>query len=205
MQSHAQAVEIGLPPDRNLQDETAAADRTPLDAVARSEMVRRLFQEHNRALIGFLVVKLRSEAEAQDVAQEAYVRLLQLEQGSAVSFLRAHLFAIAGNLAIDRLRQRQVRERNSPQEFFEDLLTRPGPDRIALAQQELDLIKSALRELPEKCRRAFMLHVFAEKSVVEIAEQMQLTDRMIRHYIARAMSHCRQYLDAAGATEQRRL
>ncbi|SEQ41794.1 RNA polymerase sigma-70 factor, ECF subfamily [Solimonas aquatica] len=199
MQAQAQAIDTGFSPDFQVSKEPVAAEHRPLDAAARSEMVRRLFQEHNRALIGFLVVKLRSEAEAQDVAQEAYVRLLQLEQGSAVSFLRAHLFAIAGNLAIDRLRQRQVRERNSPQDFFEELLTRPGPDRSALAQQELEVIKSALKELPEKCRRAFMLHVFAEKSVVEIAAEMQLTDRMIRHYIARAMSHCRQRLDAAGS------
>lgn len=173
------------------------ADSTPLDAKARSEMVRRLFQEHNRALIGFLIARLQSEAEAHDVAQEAYVRLLQLEQASAVSFLRAHLFTIAGNLAIDRLRQRQVRERNSPQDFFEDLLTRPGPDRTAIAQQEMGIIKQALRELPEKCRRAFMLHVFAGHSVQEIAAQMNLTDRMIRHYVARAMATCRQRLDEA--------
>jgi RNA polymerase sigma-70 factor (ECF subfamily) len=161
-------------------------------------MVRRLFQEHNRTLIGFLVARLHSEAEAHDVAQEAYVRLLQLENASAVSFLRAHLFAIAGNLAIDRIRQRQVRERNSPQDFFEELLTRPGPERIAMSQEELVLVKRALRELPEKCRRAFMLHVFAGHSVQEIAVQMKLTDRMIRYYVARAMATCRQRLDEAG-------
>lgn len=176
-------------------EEAGAAPAGPIDEAARSELVRRLFQEHNRALIGFLVTRLNSEAEAYDVAQEAYVRLLQLEQASAASFLRAHLFSIAGNIAIDRLRHRQVRERNSPQDLFENLLTRPGPDRTVLAQQELEIIKAALRELPEKCRRAFSLHVFAEQSVQEIAESMQLTDRMIRHYIARAMATCRQRLD----------
>ena len=192
---HMQAVANTVATQPAVEEDRGSADRTPLDAQARSEMVRRLFQEHNRALIGFLVARLQSEAEAQDVAQEAYVRLLQLEQGSAVSFLRAHLFTIAGNLAIDRIRQRQVRERNSPQDFFEELLTRPGPDRTAIAQEELAIIKAALRELPEKCRRAFMLHVFAGHSVQEIAAQMNLTDRMIRHYVARAMATCRQRLD----------
>lgn len=161
----------------------------------RGELVRRLFEQHNRALIGFLAARLQSEAEAHDVAQEAYVRLLQLEQPSAVSFMRAHLFSIASNLAIDRLRHRQVLNRNSPQGFFEDLLTRPGPERAVLAQQELGVIKDALRELPEKCRRVFALHVFGEQSVQEIAKAMNLTDRMIRHYIARAMATCHQRMD----------
>lgn len=185
--------------DRLLAAEPEAA-AAPLDEAARSESVRRLFQQHNRALIGFLAARLNSEAEAHDVAQEAYVRLLQLEQPSAVSFLRAHLFAIAGNLAIDRLRQRQVRERHASKDFFEELLTRPGPDRAVLAQQELELIKDALRGLPEKCRRAFLLHVFAEHSVQDIARQMGLSDRMIRHYVARAMAACRQRLDQADRT-----
>lgn len=177
------------------KEQRETVDSKPLDAKEKSETMRRLFQENNRALIGYLVARLKSEAEAYDVAQEAYVRLLQLEQASAVSFQRAHLFTIAGNLAIDRLRQRQVRERNSAQDFFEDLLTRPGPDRTAIAQQEMEIIKQALRELPEKCRRAFMLHVFAGYRVQEIAVQMNLTDRMIRHYVARAMAMCRQRLD----------
>lgn len=171
--------------------------RQPVDGAMRSELVRRLFEEHNRALVRFLVAKLSSEAEAQEVAQEAYVRLLRLEDASAISFLRAHLFTIAANLAVDRLRQRQVRVRNEPQDMFEDLLTRPGPDREVLGQQELEVVKLALKKLPEKCRRAFLLHVFEGHSVREIAETMQLTDRMIRHYVARAMTVCRECLDQA--------
>ena len=170
-------------------------DEAPLDRDQRAEMVRCLFEEHNRVLIRFLVAKLSSEAEAHEVAQEAYVRLLCLEEASAVSFLRAHLFSIAGNLAIDRLRHRQVRERISPQEHFENLLTMPTPDRVVLAQEDLEKVKKALKQLPEKCRRAFILNVFEGFSVHEIAMQMQLGDRMIRHYVARALTVCRQCLD----------
>jgi RNA polymerase sigma factor (sigma-70 family) len=169
--------------------------REAVDGSQRSILVRQLFEEHNRALVRFLVAKLSSEAEAHEVAQEAYVRLLRLEDASAASFMRAHLFSIAANLAVDRLRQRQVRIRNSPQDLFEDLLTRPGPDREVFAQQELEKVKGALKKLPEKCRRAFLLHVFEGHSVREIAERMQLTDRMIRHYVARAMTVCRECLD----------
>lgn len=169
--------------------------REAVDGAQRSKLVRQLFEDHNRALVRFLIAKLSSEAEAHEVAQEAYVRLLRLEDASAASFLRAHLFSIAANLAVDRLRQRQVRIRNSPQDLFEDLLTRPGPDREVFAQQELETVKGALKKLPEKCRRAFLLHVFEGHSVREIAETMQLTDRMIRHYVARAMTVCRECLD----------
>jgi RNA polymerase sigma-70 factor (ECF subfamily) len=76
----------------------------------RSAVIKQLFDEHNRTLIGFLRARLRSEAEARDVAQEAYVRLLELESLNAVGFLRSYLFRVAANLAVDRLRHRTVRE-----------------------------------------------------------------------------------------------
>jgi len=42
-----------------------------------AETIAHLFHEHNRALVGYLRARLRSEQEAKEVAQEAYVRLLQ--------------------------------------------------------------------------------------------------------------------------------
>jgi RNA polymerase sigma factor (sigma-70 family) len=132
-----------------------------------SEAVRKIFQDHNRSLLGFLFAKLRSEAEAHEVAQEAYVRLLQLERPGTISFLRAYLFRIAANLAIDRIRHRRVREDKTAPELFEQLLAAPSPERRAMARQELDLVVAALEELPPACRKACALHFFCHEEVVE--------------------------------------
>jgi RNA polymerase sigma-70 factor (ECF subfamily) len=59
---------------------------------------------------------LNSLADAQEVAQEAYVRLLRLKQPEGISFQRALLFRIAGNLSVDRIRARRVRERAETEE-----------------------------------------------------------------------------------------
>lgn len=95
--------------------------------------VERLFREHNRALVSFLAARLGSEQEAREVAQEAYVRLLRLDHPSASSFLRAHLFHIAANLAIDRLRQRAFHARTPLNDLFQDLFFTPTPEHQALA------------------------------------------------------------------------
>ncbi|HET7591785.1 MAG TPA: sigma-70 family RNA polymerase sigma factor, partial [Rhodanobacteraceae bacterium] len=174
-----------------------AEPRADRDEAARSESVQKLFFEHNRALVRFLAAKLNSEAEARDVAQEAYVRLLQLDRPDAIGFLRTYLFRVAENIANDHLRHRAVHERSQPtqQVLFEQLLNRPGPDRSAMGQEELQIVRQALRDLPAKCRKAFVLHVFAERPLAEIAVEMQLSDRMIRYYVARAMAHCSAALD----------
>lgn len=155
-----------------------------------------LFREHNRALIAFLSSRLDSLAEAQEVAQEAYVRLLRLEHPEQVGFLRAYLFRIASNLAVDRLRQRNVRTEAAEEELFEEWLDTPAPERRALAVDQLRLVREALRELPRKTSAAFVMHAIEGQGFDAIARTMKLTERMVRYHVARAMAHCRARLDA---------
>lgn len=169
----------------------------PGDENTRSQIIQELFARYYSPLRRNLAATLQSDAEAKDVAQEAYLRLLQLKQLDSVSHLRAYLFRTASNIAIDRLRKRKIREEaaRSHADAIEDLLTTPGPERIVLGGQHLDLLKSALLELPEKCRVAFALHFLAEKSVAETATELGLSARMVRYYLARGLAHCRQTLD----------
>lgn len=157
--------------------------------------VERLFREHNRALVSFLAARLGSEQEAREVAQEAYVRLLRLDQPSASSFLRAHLFHIAANLAIDRLRQRAFHARTPLNDLFEDLLFTPTPEHQALATEEIDVMRRALRELPAKSSRAFTLYLLAGRNIRSVAQEMGMAERSVRWHVQRAFEHCRARLE----------
>jgi RNA polymerase sigma-70 factor (ECF subfamily) len=167
---------------------------------AHAAQVARLFSEHNRTLIAFLSSRLDSVAEAQEVAQEAYVRLLRLERPEQVGFLRAYLFRIASNLAVDRLRQRNARADAGQDEpladLFEDWLAAPAPERRVLAADQLRIVREALRELPRKTSAAFVMHAVEGRGFDAIAQAMQLSERMVRYHVARAMAHCRERLDA---------
>src|SRR5262245_1247058 len=87
---------------------------------ARAALIERLFREHNEALVRFLLSRLRSPQEAQEVAQEAYVRLLNLDEPGAVSYLRAFLFRTAANLAVDRLRREEMHTRATALPLFHE-------------------------------------------------------------------------------------
>lgn len=169
----------------------------------RAALVQRLFEEHNQALIGFLLTRVNSEQEARDVAQEAYVRMLELDTPGAVSFLRAYLFKTAANLATDRARQRAARTRIHDQYLapFGRLAQPQSPEHAAGARQELDLIRSFMTELPPRCREAFYLHRFREMSAVEVALQLGISDRMVRTYLVRALDHCCRRLEQARANK----
>lgn len=157
--------------------------------------IKRLFEEHNRSLVTFLTARLRSEQEARDVAQEAYVRMLQLDNHGAVSFLRAYLFKVAANLAVDRLRERAVREASEAPASLESLVDERMPDRTAIAEQQLEAVRAAILDLPANVRRAFVWHVFGGQSTARIGAKLKLSDRMVRLYVAQGLAACRARMD----------
>lgn len=183
----------------------AQAKPTELDLTAggpqeRAELIGRLFREHNETLIRFLALRLRSQQEAKEVAQEAYVRLLKLDQPGAVGFLRAFLFKTAANLAVDRIRHEQTARKVALEtKFLEELGSWPDPEQFANDAQELELAGRLINDLPPKCRRAFLLHKVYGLDFPDIAKQMGLGERMVRTYVVRAILYCRAGLDSARA------
>jgi RNA polymerase sigma factor (sigma-70 family) len=167
------------------------SERATADTPEQEGVAERLFRDHNRALIRYLLTRLDSEHEARDVAQEAYVRLLQLDTPGAISFLRAYLFKIATNIAVDRVRHKSMSRR-----AHDDIVQRaaadcaPSAERSAIAHEELATIERALNELPPKCKYAFCLHRFSDRSIHEIATLMGVSKRMVHLYLKQALVHC---------------
>lgn len=175
------------------------AEALELSAAAASE----LFREHNRALVGYLTARLRTEQEAREVAQEAYVRLLQLREPGTPSLFRAYLFKIATHLAIDRLRRRTVRQRveHSVEVDALSVASDPADDPAnqVLARERTEALLRALEELPAKCRRVFTLHRLEGLTQPEVARRLELSERMVRRYITYTMIYCRLRLDGVPA------
>jgi RNA polymerase sigma factor (sigma-70 family) len=182
--------------------EDAGRDGLAEGGEARAQEVERLFRDHNEALVRYLTLRLHSRQEAREVAQEAYVRLLQLERTDVSSFLRAYLFRIAGNLAIDRLRRRATELRAYEAELFSGLFERPPePEALALERERVAQVREILQELPEAVREAFLLFRTQEMDQVSIAARLGITDRMVRNHITRALLYCRLRLDGLAPAE----
>jgi RNA polymerase sigma-70 factor (ECF subfamily) len=129
------------------------------------------------------------------VAQEAYARLLNLGNDQVVNFQRALLFRIAQNLATDRLRRRAFTELPEPDglELWPDPAA--DPERSARARVIVERLPAVLAELPPKCAEAFRLVRIEQCSFKEAAERLELTDRMVRIHVARALALCQARFD----------
>jgi RNA polymerase sigma factor (sigma-70 family) len=163
-------------------------------AESRSALVERLFREHNEALIRFLRGRVGSRNEALEVAQEAYVRLLSLDQPGAVSYLRAFLFKTAANIAIDRRRRVRSYDKVTGGQLFEFSENRT-PEREVAAEQTLRHLGNLIESMPAKCQASFVMSQIHGLDAATIASQLGITDSMVRKYVVRALLHCREQMD----------
>jgi len=157
----------------------------------RAAQIAALFREHNRTLVAFLQARLNSRADAQELAQEVYVRMLAMKDADPIAAPRALLFRIAANLAVDRIRMRAVRA-NAPADVpDDDWFAQPIPEQHASALQQWREVRAALRELPAKTSKAFVMHVIEGRDFGAIAQTMKLSERMVRYHVSNALAHCR--------------
>jgi len=168
----------------------------------QGKRIAELFESHNRALMRFLTWRLKSSHEAKEIAQEAYVRMLQLDTPGGISYLRAFLFKTAANLAADRLKSATRRERLDQLKFFGESESTPSPEAGVAAEQELAAVLALVDRLPAKCRYAFLMHRFYGHDLSEIALLMNLSERMVRLYIERAVVFCQEEMLKAGGRNE---
>jgi RNA polymerase sigma-70 factor (ECF subfamily) len=162
---------------------------------SHAAVIERLFREHNEALVRFLRGRLGSRNEALEVAQEAYVRLLSLDQPGAVSYLRAFLFKTAANLAIDRRRRHQSYDKVTGRQLFMEFTENRTPERLVAGEQTLRHLGSLIESMPAKCQAAFVMSQIHGMDAATIAAQLGITDSMVRKYVVRALLRCREQMD----------
>jgi RNA polymerase sigma-70 factor (ECF subfamily) len=155
--------------------QTASEDRTKL-----AEACRDIVLEARQR---------RSAGEADDIAQDACMRALDIEAPQRVREPLRYLFRIARNLVIDRRRSR-VRESQLAESLavIERGSGNPAdPERILAGKQDLERVLAAIASLPPRCREAFTLHRFDGLSYAAIARRMGVSTSMVEKHIAEAM------------------
>jgi RNA polymerase sigma factor (sigma-70 family) len=190
------------------QQQSMPCDEVESHVESTAVAVAELFRENNRVLVGYLRSRLGSLQEAKEIAQEAYVRLLQLHKPGAPGLLRAYLFKTASNLAIDRLRHRRVRQRSEGQpQLFEELNATRGesddPAEQLLAREQADRLLGYLQELPIKCQQVISLHRVEGISQLDVSARLGISERMVRRYVTYAMVYCHLRLDGIEADQVR--
>jgi RNA polymerase sigma-70 factor, ECF subfamily len=163
--------------------------------------IRRLFERHYPGLVWYLHGRLGDRDLAEDLAQEAFVRLLDKPPREP----DAWLYVVAGNLARDAQRSAGRRARHlsimdEPEQLADAADPAPGADAAMCTAEESALVQDTLAMLPE--RDAALLVMRADDvSYREIAAAIGVAPTSIGPLLARAQQR---FIRALGSRAEQR-
>ena len=165
---------------------------------ARYTFVSEIASRYGRRLLSFFTQRLRNRADAPDLAQEVFLRLMRVEHHETIRSPEAYLFTVASHV----LHQHTLRQASTPasidiSEVFAELQLTSGDDPMARAdaQQRLEQINRSLAQLPPRVSSTLLLHRFGGLSIEEIGRELGVSRPAAKKYLSRALKQCRDVLE----------
>ena len=152
-------------------------------------------------LLAYFGRRVASPAEAQDLTQDVFERILKSFGSTPIVNVEALVFRIAVNLLRDRARRHRARgaEETLTSENLVDLsdalTVSLSPERVVLGERALADVLDAMEELGERTRAIFYLYRLENLKIREIAEFYGISASAVEKHVSKALLHLTRHLD----------
>lgn len=165
-----------------------SATTSPSDR--QHQQVSQLYLEYHHWLVGWICRRVTESCDAEDLAQNTFVRILGRDVVPDLHTPRAYLKTIASGLVVNFYRRRDIEAA-----YLEALAAQPeaetvSPEVIHETMELLVQISLLLDGLPEKAKRAFLMARLDGMRYQAIADELAVSVSSVKKYIFQATRHC---------------
>ena len=159
-----------------------------------------LLQRYRTPLVNFLYRMVRSREQAEDLAQEVFLRVYRAREDYEPSAkFTTWLFRIATNLALNSVRDHRYQKlevsmdapitvdaEDGEERMMEVADEHPDIEQHLVEETRKKMIRHAIEKLPEKQRAAVLLHKYQELDYAEISKILQCSESALKSLLFRA-------------------
>ena len=167
---------------------------------------RELIERYGDLVYSTAYAIVQNELDAEDLTQECFVEITNaIYRFKGESKLSTWMYRIVTNLALYHLRSKKRKKRfgflfsiddsENKSNPINNLKSADTPHRILEQKEKSKILFSALNQLPENQRIAFILHNMEQQSYKEICEIMELSLSAVESLIFRAKQNLRKQLE----------
>jgi RNA polymerase sigma factor (sigma-70 family) len=155
---------------------------------------------HELFLRNWLLSRYANETEVDDIIQEAYLRIIQSKESGGMQAPKAYLFAIARNIAVNRLRRSKIVQFDSLTDFdISSVLDEETPALESISfNQELEMLNKAIESLPNRCRQIFTLRKLYSMPQPEIAKKLGISVNTVAAQLKIGYQKCVEFMESNG-------
>lgn len=152
------------------------------------------FKEYFQALYGYACMLLRDEEEAEEIVQTVFLKLWEKRESINIeSSIKAYLYQMVYRDSMNHIRHQKVKQKHQHitqhQAASEPLQMDEGHD-----EELMMALKKALQQLPEKCRKVFLLSRYESLKYQEIADRLGISIKTVETHMGKALKHLRMEL-----------
>jgi RNA polymerase sigma-70 factor (ECF subfamily) len=193
------------------QAQATPAAKTPVKATAERRTAERLdlegiYLDVRASLLRYASKYFKRTQEAEDVVQEAFVKVIEAHRKRQIHSPKSYLFRTARNLSLAQISKSSYRLTDELGDLLteSELMASKTLEEQFEARENFEVFCRAVRTLPVKCRRAFVLCRVYGFSQKEAADRMGIGIKGIEAHLSRATLRCIEYIDAEQASKHQR-
>ncbi len=148
-----------------------------------------LFETHAEAVRNFIYYKCGDRDQAEDVMQEAFIKLWHHCKKVIFEKAKGFLCTVANNLFLNQVARQKVRLEYS--KIPRSNKNVESPDFVMEEKEFMDKLQNAIAELPEGQREVFLLNRIDKKTYYEIAEMLDISVKAVEKRMHNALKKMR--------------
>ena len=162
---------------------------------ANREKLADIFRAQRKILIGLIYRIVGCPHTAEDLVQDAYLRVSDAAVLRDVTHLQPFLFQTARNLALDHVRRNRIRRGfmadGVDDQMMENVAARqPTQETACIDAERLAAVEQTLAHLPDRAKRAFIMSRLEGLSHAAIAARLGVSPSTVYHDLRMALSAC---------------
>lgn len=166
----------------------------PTQGICEENTFSGFFRSHAKSLRNYLYYKFGNEEQAEDVTQEAFIKLWENCDKVPPEKAKSFLYTVANNTSLNHIAHQKVvleYEKKSNISGTDNL----SPEFILEEEQFKNKLQTAIGNLSEAQRTAFLLHRVEGKKYHEIAEMLGITVKAVEKRLHIALTQLRKEIE----------
>lgn len=151
----------------------------------------------------YLARYLKKPEDAEDLVQEAFLKVLEAGSKGKIEHPKSYLYRTAHNLMLNSM----ARKSNKLLSYIEDLADShvleegiPLDEQVSI-QKRFELFCHALVELPERCRKVVILRKVYGLSQQQVAQKLNISVSTVEKHLAKGLMRCVIYMESRETVE----
>jgi RNA polymerase sigma-70 factor (ECF subfamily) len=158
---------------------------SPNTNLCKENTFESIFKKYAKDLRRFMFFKTQDVDKAEDIMQDAFVKLWDNCKNVTVDKAKSFLFTVANNMFLNQVSHEKVK-RNYAKSVTETA-SEESPEIVYIEKEFLEKINSAIASLPEKQREVFVMSKIEKKKYKEIAEILDLSIKAVEKRMHQAL------------------